>query len=323
MTFSAYTGATAFALELVPVGRIVGIKLDTDGVVVVGVPDKCSDGATPSPAKAAGFRVGDIITKVRGADVDSCESLKALTNKNGGKNEILAVRVERCDETIQLQVKPATIAGGERTLGLWVRDGVSGIGTVTFYDPETKIYGALGHAINDADSGVLLPVKTGSISSATVSGVAKGAAGTPGQLHGSFDFDRVIGGISKNTPSGIFGTSESGFAGGAVTVADADEIRTGAVTIISNVESSEVREYSAEITRIYSEKGDGRSMMIHITDAELIAKTGGIVQGMSGSPILQGGKLIGAVTHVLINDPTRGYAVTLEKMLENSGIFGV
>jgi stage IV sporulation protein B len=221
-------------------------------------------------------------------------------------------------------VSPRLTKSGEYSLGLWVRDAVSGIGTVTFYDPATNTYGALGHAVNDSDTGVVLPVRGGAISRVSVTDVAKGKSGAPGQLRGSFNFDDRLGTVVANTGCGIFGkiTAPEFPAGNAIKTARESEIHTGSASILSNVSGGEVREYTAEISRVYSGgEADGRSMLVTITDPALTEITGGIVQGMSGSPIIQDGRLIGAVTHVLISDPLKGYGISIEKMMSGAGIF--
>lgn len=224
----------------------------------------------------------------------------------------MAVQLTRAGQLIQFTVTPAlSQEDGCWRLGLWLRDGIAGIGTVTFYDPETGLFGALGHSINDVDTGILLPLGDGTITSATVSDVQRGEKGKAGELHGAFDTESKLGEVKQNTSSGIFGTAFCGFEGVPIPVAEDSEIENGPATILANVEGSEVREYAVEISRAQS----GGRLMVTVTDPELLAATGGIVQGMSGSPIIQNGKLVGAVTHVLISDPTRGYGITISSML--------
>ena len=318
----AFSSVAALATEprrLVPVGRAVGIRLESDGVMIVGVPEVCSDGETPSPAKKAGFRAGDTIVRMGKTEIDNGEQLKAAVQ--AARGERTAVQVRRGDELIQLEVMPHRAKSGDFSLGLYVRDGVSGIGTVTYYDPDTGGYGALGHAVNDGETGTAFTVREGAISHVTVGDVAKGKAGTPGQLHGEFDPDIKLGTIVKNTDCGIFGTAEPKMLASEepLEVGGEDDIHTGEAYILSNVSGDEVRRYSVEISRVFrGGEADGRMMLVTVTDEELTAQTGGIVQGMSGSPIIQDGKLIGAVTHVLINDPLKGYGVSIEEMLKIS-----
>ncbi|MDR3209140.1 MAG: SpoIVB peptidase, partial [Oscillospiraceae bacterium] len=269
------------------------------------------------------FRAGDIITRVGKAEISSGEELKAASARFDEKP--VTVQVLRGDERVQLSVAPAKLKTGEFSLGLWVRDGISGIGTVTFYDPETGMFGALGHAVADADTGVVLPVREGSITKASVTDVQRGESGAPGQLHGAFDFDETLGEITENTEHGIFGTftrsalksNSALFSGDALEVADEREIHTGAAYILANVSGSEIQRFEVEISRVYSgSEAAGRTMLVTMKDDALTSVTGGIVQGMSGSPIVQDGKLVGAVTHVLVSDPAKGYAISIEKMLE-------
>ncbi len=311
-------GAAAYNADtLVPVGSTVGINLQSEGVIIVGVPDVLADGASVSPARDAGLAAGDIITRVGTSPISSGDDLRAALGSLDGSP--VSVTVKRGERAVKLTVTPHKNAEGECELGLFMRDGVAGIGTVTFIDPKTGVFGALGHSVNDAETGMIIPLRTGSISRSVVTDVILGKAGMPGQLHGTYSFDTVLGALTNNTSGGIFGTMADGEKLGgkkALPVASDAEIKTGPAVILSNVSGADVREYDVEITRLYSgAEAVGRSMMLCVTDPELIEHTGGIVQGMSGSPIIQNGKIIGAVTHVLINDPTRGYGISIEKML--------
>ena len=272
-------GSESSARMLVPVGHTIGIKLFARGVLVV----KLSDGGTP--AKDCGLQTGDVIVKCGGVSVTSTEQFQTLLQENGG-----------------------------------IRDSMAGIGTMTYYDPATGAFGALGHGITDVDTAQLMPFSSGSILPSTVKAVKKGASGAAGELRGDFDLTRDLGTLSANTASGVFGTvEESDFTEsltGALPVAKASEVRTGPAVILSNVEGDHVAEYDVEILQIVEGSADGRDLVISVTDPELIAATGGIVQGMSGSPILQNGKFVGAVTHVLLNDPTKGYGILMETMLK-------
>ena len=217
-------------------------------------------------------------------------------------------------------VSPEQNEEGAYCIGAWIRDSMAGIGTMTYYDPDTGAFGALGHGITDTDTALLMPFASGSILPSTVKAVKKGASGAAGELRGDFDLTRDLGTLSANTASGVFGTvEESDFTEsltGALPVAKASEVRTGPAVILSNVEGDHVAEYDVEILQIVEGSADGRDLVISVTDPELIAATGGIVQGMSGSPILQNGKFVGAVTHVLLNDPTKGYGILMETMLK-------
>lgn len=314
----SFTAVAAGARELVPVGRAVGIRLESEGVVIAGIPDMCSDGQTPSPAKNSGLKAGDIIVKVAGTDISSGEDLKELIKKQNG--EPIAVHVKRADKLEQMAITPQKTKEGLYSLGILVRDGISGIGTITFYDPETGAYGALGHPVNDGETGVMMPVREGYISHMSVSDVARGKTGAPGQLQGTFDFDNKIGTVITNTDCGIFGEMMNTklLKEKALEAAEDSEIRTGDAYILSNVDGDSVKRYDIEVSRVFTgDEASGRSMLITITDETLREATGGIVQGMSGSPIIQDGKIIGAVTHVLINEPTKGYGISISKMLDN------
>ena len=309
--------ANAYALEaeeLVPVGSAVGIELEADGVLIVGLTEVETDTGPASPAEAAGLRTGDVICSVDGrATANAAEFLTVMSSIDAGEH---SVTVRRDGKELELRVTPARNREGAYQFGLWLRDSVTGIGTVTFYDPNTGTFGALGHGISDAGTGELLPFETGSITGAEVVDVIPGNPGSPGELCGEFDRDTVLGVLNKNTDSGIFGTASLEELGAPIPVAGEDEVTLGPATIRSSVNGDGVREYSVEISRIYRNATDSRFLLLTVTDPELLEITGGIVQGMSGSPIIQNGKLIGAVTHVLISDPAKGYGISIEKMLE-------
>jgi len=308
--------STAFAAEdlprLIPMGNAVGLKISSDGALIIGLNNV--DGTEKSPASEAGLHSGDIITYIGSEEIDSVEECRQLINDSHGKP--ISIRVNRGGKELQFQLEPIVGEDGSPELGVWLRDAIAGIGTLTFIEPHSGMFGALGHSISDSETGTLLPLKTGNIMQAEVIAVAKGEAGIPGQLQGSFDQGNVIGELTKNTINGVYGsiTKSNLTSKTAIETASRSEIKVGAATIYSNISGKEVKEYSIEITRIYPENND-RDMLITVTDPELISATGGIVQGMSGSPIIQNGKLIGAVTHVLVSDPTKGYAISAERML--------
>lgn len=305
--------------KLVPVGQTVGIKLFARGVMVVGLSDVATTEGGCSPAKACGLKTGDIITHINETQVDTIEEVEQLLRESEGELEIRATRGSR-QLNLSAHAVPC-LADGSYKLGAWIRDSMAGIGTVTFYDPETGQFAALGHGINDVDTGLLMPLQSGSIMPSSVTGLIPGEKGCPGELHGSFDLTRDLGQLTANTDWGVFGTlKEDCFSGKALEVARASQVKTGAATILANIQGETVEEYTAEILRVYPTAGPkGQSLMIRITDPRLLEATGGIVQGMSGSPILQNGRLVGAVTHVLVNDPTRGYGIFAEDMLETAG----
>lgn len=303
---------------LVPVGRTIGVKLFSEGVMVVGFSEITTREGTYSPAEKAGLKKGDIITSMDGCGVETIEQLTEILKSNGGNP--ISIQVKRNGKAIQMCVEPAVSADAAGyKFGVWIRDSMAGIGTMTFYDPNTKMFGALGHGVNDADTSMLVPLSSGSVMDSSVVSVKKGEAGCPGELQGAFDMSNDLGSICANTDCGIFGCIEPELLelGDPVGIADKSEITIGRAQILSNIEGKQIKAYDIEIVKLYpSTIGSQRGMMIQITDEELIKATGGIVQGMSGSPIIQNGKIIGAVTHVLVKDPTRGYGIFIGSMLD-------
>ncbi len=298
-------GTCLAAQTLVPVGRAVGLQLAAEGIVVAGFEEE-----KPSPAMEAGLKQGDVIRTVDGAAVNSLAEL-AEHLKSG---KALRLGVKRGEEVLEFTVKPRKDADAYR-LGCYVREGISGIGTVTFYDPETGLFGALGHGVSDVTTHELMPIRSGSVIPAQVTEVQRGCAGTPGALRGSFSEDETLGSIEKNTPFGLFGKLTAIPEGEALPIAERDEVQLGAAIIRSNVQGEAVRDYAVRIEKIELDEQGGRNFLIRVIDPVLLEATGGIVQGMSGSPIIQNGKILGAVTHVLVNDPTRGYGIYIDNML--------
>jgi len=289
--------------KVIPLGRTVGIKVFSDGVLVVGLSDVRTGEKTVSPAKDMGLKVGDVITHVNEHEVDTIEQMQSAIQTLGG--ERMTLKVMRRDK--QLQLCGSAVCNGQGTyqLGTWIRDSMAGIGTMTFYDPDSDVFGALGHGVNDVDTAQLMTMQSGSVMYSEVSDVKKGLSGAPGELHGSFDLQRDMGQLYANTQAGIFGVLEDESITGTLEpmeVARRSQVKTGPATILSNVAGAHVKEYQVEIMHVYPPaEGEMRNMMIKVTDPELLEQTGGIVQGMSGSPILQNGRLVGAVTHVCVN----------------------
>lgn len=305
--------------QLIPMGRAVGIKLFSDGVMVVGLAEVPSSDGASTPAKDCGLRQGDIITHINDTQVDTIEQVRdVLQDLEGDKMSIRAMRGEK---QVQFTAQAVACSDGSYRLGAWIRDSMAGIGTMTFYDPESGVFGALGHGINDVDTALLMPLQSGSIMYAEVTDVQKGACGAPGELHGAFQVSRDMGELYANTVGGVFGTlSDESLCADAqsMEIASRKEVKVGEATILSNIAGDSVEEYQVEITRVYPDAGDTRNLMLKVTDPRLLEATGGIVQGMSGSPILQNGKLVGAVTHVLVNNPTQGYGILAETMLAHA-----
>ena len=299
------TGVRAAQL-LIPGGQVIGLQLQNDTITVADFDDTLG-----SHARKAGLCVGDEILSVNGQTVRSAGDVRTALENTGQTAEIT---VRRDSKTKTLQLMPRNTSEGPR-LGIYLKQGIAGIGTVTWYDPATGTFGTLGHGVNDP-KGKLAELKTGSIFPAEVISVKKGTCGNPGQLKGNADVMNPCGRLLRNTPQGVFGISRQGWQGEPLPAADYEEVSAGTATIRSTVTGSTPREYSVEILKIYPEdKPDGRNFLLKVTDPALLSATGGIVQGMSGSPIIQNGKLIGAVTHVLVNDPTRGYGIFIENML--------
>ena len=301
--------------ELVPVGAAVGVRIETDGLLVIGIAELPAAGGSRSPAGEAGIRRGDIITYAGSMRVTTAQQLREALSVTEGE---VSVRFLREGREMQVTVRPERGEDGQPELGVWLRSGLSGIGTITWYDPATGAFGALGHGVSDVDTGIMLPLKSGIVGRARVDSVVKGSAGTPGELKGNLGLEQPFGCITENTETGIVGYLEPGALpetmGEPVPLCPREKIRCGQAEILSNVSGSPVR-YAARILRVYP-GGSGRDFLIQVTDETLLGLTGGIVQGMSGSPVLQEGRLVGAVTHVLVTDPARGYGVSIESMLE-------
>ena len=299
---------TALAAQLlIPGGQLVGVELSNDTVTVAAFDDICG-----GAAREAGLQIGDQILSIDGKAVEDAEDVRRVL-KNCGEEANLTIL--RGSKRMDLKIRPAQTREGRR-LGVYLRQGIAGVGTVTFYDPEKDLFGTLGHGVNDG-KGALMPMTKGRACEAMVASVRKGKPGEPGQLKGSADGESQLGQITKNTPQGVFGISKRGFPGEPLPVAAFEDVTVGPARIRSTVSGDSVREYSVEILKIYPrDRGDCRNFLIRVTDPELLNITGGIVQGMSGSPIIQDGKLVGAVTHVLVNDPTRGYGIFIENMLD-------
>ncbi len=298
--------AEAFAAKLlIPVGEVVGLSL-SEGTVTVAAYHESYGGA----AREAGIQIGDEIVSVDGAAVDSAQDLEAALKRSGG-----TVTIELCREGRSRQVKcsPVSTDQGPR-LGVYVREGVTGIGTVTYFDPDSGKFGCLGHGISNA-RGHVAAMDRGWVYDAAVESVKRGKAGEPGQLRGAVSQQTPLGSLYANTPFGVFG-SGAAWKGEALPVAAVEEIAPGPAQILSNVSGDAVETFAVEIVKCYDRAGTGRDMLLKVTDQRLLEATGGIVAGMSGSPILQNGRIVGAVTHVLVNDPTTGYGIFIENMLE-------
>ena len=293
------------AKQLIPVGRVVGLELLSDAVTVAAFEKE-------SAGEAAGLKVGDRLLSIDGRTVADTKDVREALNQSQGTVQLT---VSRGETVLQLRAEPSITREGPK-LGVYLRQGITGIGTVTWYDPETGRFGALGHGVNDA-SGQLLALRGGHIYPARVASVRKGEPGEPGQLMGALTGREPLGTLERNSQLGVFGTAGCPFTGRSLPVAEQEEIHCGPATILSTVQSDAPKEYSVEILKLYpTASRTGRNLLLRITDPQLLQTTNGIVQGMSGSPIIQDGKLVGAVTHVLVNDPTTGYGIFIENMLD-------
>ncbi len=300
----------AFGRELVAGGQVIGLELADDTVTVAAF-----DAQLGSAAREAGLQVGDRIEEIDGKAIHCAEDVRQALHCSKG---CVQLKVRRQGQQQTLRAVPAITKEGPK-LGVFLKQGVTGIGTVTWYDPESGAFGTLGHGVSDP-AGQLVNMVSGKVYDARVVGVIPGRSGKPGQLQGAVSGGQTLGGLERNTQLGVFGKLEKDIAGQMLEVAEVGEIHTGPATIRSTVSGDAARDYSVEILKIYPQSGAmGRNLMLKITDPVLLKTTGGIVQGMSGSPIIQDGKLVGAVTHVLVNDPTRGYGILIENMLDAAG----
>ena len=292
---------------VIPLGKAVGIKLFADGALVVAVEDSFV------------LQKGDLLLTLDGEAVSSTEKVQSILEENGG--DALTMTVQRGQQMLTLSDTPRQGSDGVWRLGVWIRDSMAGVGTLTYYDPATNTYAALGHGITDVDTSQLMTLHSGTVMPTQIKAVNPGRSGAPGELKGDFSVQRDVGSLTANTQRGIFGAAADAefFAGEAMTVAAPNEVVCGKATILSTVTGDETRAYGIVIRRVYEAGRDGRDMLIEVTDPELLSVTGGIVQGMSGSPIIQNGKLIGAVTHVLIDSPEKGYGIFIENMMKATG----
>ena len=307
-------------VEVIPVGEIVGIKLYTNGVLVVGTASiEGYDGKIYKPYQECGIQEGDSITHINGKEITSAEDMMEEINVLADNSVELTFIHD--NEIKTGKIVPVKNKENLYKIGLWVRDSAAGVGTVTFYNEETKCFAALGHGITDVDTGEILSTSSGEIDGAKILSIIKGEKNEPGKIEGTIRSNIMIGNIYNNTQFGIFGVIKNtenlnlNF-NRKMKIASRNEIKTGEAICLSNIDG-EVKEYKLEITKIYQNNNyDNKSMLITITDENLINKSGGIVQGMSGSPIIQNGKFVGAITHVLVNNPTVGYAVFGDLMLK-------
>lgn len=306
-------------IEVIPVGEVIGIKLYTSGVLVVGTAKiDGADGNSYKPYENTDIKEGDSIIKVAGEYVNSTEELINIVNRNGG-NPISINYIRNNNENVA-EITPVKDQQGYYKLGLWVRDSAAGVGTMTFYNEQTQTFAALGHPITDIDTGDIIQTSSGEIDDVNIISIIKGKEEEPGKLQGVIQQDSIIGSIYKNTAYGIYGIVKNQANvnidyNRRMNVAMRQEINLGEATILSDI-SGELKEYKIEIQKTYLNNNyDNKSMVIKVTDEELLNMTGGIIQGMSGSPVIQNGKFCGAITHVFVKNPTIGYAVFADRMI--------
>ena len=303
-------------LKVVPVGKAIGMKLYTEGVLVVGM----SEINGKKPYENSGIQEGDAIIEINNEQIGNTNDLIETVNKSNGKT--VKVKYKRNEQTITTSIEPAKVNENEYKLGLWVRDAAAGVGTMTFYEPSSGMFAALGHGIADIDTSELINIESGELTTTNILSIVKGQKGTPGEIRGTIENSESLGSIYKNTSFGVYGKVQSKNKLDInnieeMDVALRDEIKTGKAQILCELENGKKEKYDVEIKKLYLNNNENnKSMVIKITDEKLIEKTGGIIQGMSGAPIIQNGKFIGAVTHVLVNDPTVGYGVFADIMIK-------
>ena len=302
--------------SVVPIGKAIGMKLYTDGVLVVGM----SEIEGKRPYENTGIQEGDRIIQINENVIcNTSELMQEVNNSKGNKIDIKYVHKE---ETITTSMQPVKSGDEGYKLGLWVRDAAAGVGTLTFYEPETKMFATLGHGILDVDTSDLIKIANGELVTTNILNIQKGEKGKPGEIRGTIESGYTLGRITKNTAFGVYGLLDapsylSISAKEAIEVATREEIKTGAAQIICELENGKIQYFDIEIQKVFAGNNeDNKSMLLKVTDEELLEKTGGIIQGMSGAPIVQDGKFVGAVTHVLVNDPSQGYGVFSDIMLK-------
>lgn len=308
--------------EVIPIGKIIGLKLYTNGVLIVGMSEiEDINHKKERPFENLDIQEGDTILKVNDLEIQTIENLQKEINASGGENINLTLLKEN-GSIATSNIKPVQVSSKEYKLGLWVKDAATGVGTLTYYEPTTKLFAALGHGITDNDTDSLINIESGNVVTSRVISIQKGEQGKPGEIRGSIINQPTIGTVYKNTDFGIYGelTNLSNLNidyNKKIQIALRNEIKIGNAKMLCSVDGKETKEYDIKIEKIYgSNNTNNKSMMIEVTDEELIEKTGGIIRGLSGAPIIQNGKFVGAVTNVLVNSPTKGYAIFADMMIK-------
>lgn len=315
-------------LRVIPGGQTIGVKVRSAGILVVGhhqVVDR--DGAKKSPGEVAGLKLGDLITSINGTPINEVHKVGELCLQYGTNKKPLELTYKRNGQLSKTQISPVYDADDRAwRLGLYIRDSAAGVGTLTFYAPDQGVYGALGHVITDMDTQTPIEVGDGQILQSSVTSINKSQTGEPGEKRAHFVKEgKILGNIERNTPFGIFGKMNEApthsFSGKSLPVSFAEDVKEGPAQILTVVGGQKVERFNIEIVHVSKQPTPAtKGMVIKITDKRLLSKTGGIVQGMSGSPIIQDGKLVGAVTHVFVNDPSSGYGCFIEWMLQDAGV---
>lgn len=309
-------------IEVLPIGKIIGLKLYTNGVLVVGMSEieDCNNNLI-KPYQNTDIKEGDTILKINENEIQDIDVLKEVVNKSEGEN--LKLTILRDGSILTSNITPVKTDDKEYKLGLWVKDAATGVGTMTYYEPNSKSFAVLGHGITDSDTNNLINIESGELVTSKVISIKKGEIENPGEIKGTILNQQTIGRVSKNTQFGIYGTLDNLTSLNIDTskkmkVALRDEIKIGEAKIICSLDNSnKTKEYSIEIEKIYYDNDyNNKSMLIRVTDPELIDKTGGIIRGLSGAPIIQNGKFIGAVTNVLVSNPEIGYAIFGDLMVK-------
>ena len=305
---------------VIPLGTAIGMKLYTKGVLVVGMSQINTDNNEKTkPYENSGIEQGDMILAINNKEVSNTDELIGEVNNSNGNS--IKIKYLKNNETLETSITPVK-SKNEYKIGLWVRDAAAGVGTLTFYEPNTNSFMALGHGISDIDTEKIVEISNGELITANIVSIKKGEKGKPGEMKGTIDSGNKIGEISKNTNLGVYGNvTNKSYLGidsnNEMEVATRSEIKEGRAQIICQLDNNEKNKYNIEIEKIYTMNNeDNKSMLIKVTDEELLNKTGGIIQGMSGAPIIQNGKFVGAITNVLVNDPTQGYAIFADMMIK-------
>jgi stage IV sporulation protein B len=315
-------------IKVIAGGQSIGVILKSDGVLVVGSsPVVSSDGSVTNPAQKAGIQVGDRILQINDITVHRDVDVAEILDRCGNDQKDASILLKRNEENVYVQIKPILCPDTKRyRIGLFIRDSAVGVGTLTFFDPKSLVYGALGHVITDSDTNQPIPCGDGKIVPANVSGIQSGKNGQPGEKIGSFiEEDQLIGNIEKNTRFGIYGKInaekiDSVFSE-SIEVASMNQIQPGYAEMLTVIDGQTIERFAIQIEKVNMQNyPEGKGIIVKVIDERLLARTGGIVQGMSGSPIIQNGKIVGAITHVFVHDPTKGYGCFMDWMLMEGGI---